>query len=250
MQPHYPWLAFALLYTLGLIGAAAVLPFTSRLIRPKPQARHLALQFLQTSIFLGIFTGFGLRAAMSTGLTVATVHTWKDGVPDGLFAAAIIGVIAAAIACVVDYFFLLPKVPELKMASKPLLDLPLRYRILAALYGGFTEELIMHLGIFSLLAWAVRAIAHRLPVTLAMLWSINIFVALLFAASHLPAAAALTPLTTMMVVRTLVINGALGVIFGYVYLNHGLEAAIVCHLAADVILQLAGRLAGALSPDV
>jgi hypothetical protein len=42
----------------------------------------------------------------------------------------------------------------------------------------------------------------------------------------LPATSAITPLTTTLVVRALVLNGIAGITFGYLYWKHGLEAVM------------------------
>ena len=62
--------------------------------------------------------------------------------------------------------------------------------------------------------------------------------ALLFGAGHLPATAAMTPLTPMLVLRALLLNGIPGVIFGWLYLRHGLLAAIASHFTADIVLHV------------
>ena len=248
----YPWRTFFVLYAAGLIGAMAVIPYSAALIRPKLEGRRLTvrtalvLQFLQTTVFLGLSVWLGLRAARATGLARDVTGPWQ--LTGGVLVAAVIGLIAAVIVCIVDALLLLPRVPELREASRPLLALPLGKRMLAAIYGAFAEELIMRLGIFSLLVWAAQSLAG--VATLAVLWTVNVIVSLLFGASHLPAAAALVRLRPMMVVRTLTINGALSLAFGFAYFRFGLLAAISSHLAADIVLQLAGELANPrMSPD-
>jgi hypothetical protein len=239
------WRAFFVLYAVGLIGGFAVMPYTATLIRPKLEGRRLtvrtalALQFLQTAVFLGLAILLGLRAALATGLA-SDVTRRTMASPREYLVALLLGAGAAIIVCVVDALVFLPHVPSLREASRPLLALPLWQRMLAAIYGGFTEELIMRLGIFSLLAWAARAVSGAL--TPSVLWIVNVLVALLFGAAHLPAAAALVGLTSGMIGRTLFINGVVSLTFGYVFIRYGLGAAILSHLAADVILQLAGEL--------
>jgi hypothetical protein len=51
---------------------------------------------------------------------------------------------------------------------------------------------------------------------------------------------AITPLTTMLVVRALVLNGIAGIIFGYLYWKHGLEAAMIGHMSAHLVMQIPG----------
>ena len=43
-----------------------------------------------------------------------------------------------------------------------------------------------------------------------------------------------------LVVRALVLNGVAGVAFGYLYWRHGLEAAMLGHMSAHVVMQIPG----------
>jgi membrane protease YdiL (CAAX protease family) len=67
-----------------------------------------------------------------------------------------------------------------------------------------------------------------------------VLVAVLFGLGHLPATSAITPLTTMLVLRAVVLNGIAGIAFGYLYWRHGLEAAMIGHMGAHLVLQIPG----------
>jgi membrane protease YdiL (CAAX protease family) len=69
------------------------------------------------------------------------------------------------------------------------------------------------------------------------LWMAIVIVALLFGLGHLPATSILAPLTPTLVMRALVLNGIAGVAFGYVYWRHGLEAAMLAHMSAHLVMQ-------------
>ena len=115
------------------------------------------------------------------------------------------------------------------------------------LYGGITEEVMLRWGVLSLLAWAGWRVAQRGRGALGAptAWAAIIVSALLFGAGHLPAAAAVAPLTGWVVARTLLLNALGGVVFGWLYWRRSLEAAMLAHAAAHVgfaLLALAGRL--------
>jgi hypothetical protein len=57
-------------------------------------------------------------------------------------------------------------------------------------------------------------------------WTANILAAVLFGLGHLPATAALAPLSAALVVRAIVLNGTGGVVFGELYRRYGLEWAM------------------------
>lgn len=60
--------------------------------------------------------------------------------------------------------------------------------------------------------------------------------ALLFGAGHLPLAFTLWPASGIVVARILILNAAVGLVAGIVYVRRGLEHAVVLHFAADIVL--------------
>lgn len=78
-----------------------------------------------------------------------------------------------------------------------------------------------------------------------MLWIANLLAAILFGLGHLPATAALgLHIDAMLVTRALVLNGLGGLVFGWFYWSMGLEAAMVCHFSADIVLHIIWPLIG------
>jgi hypothetical protein len=67
---------------------------------------------------------------------------------------------------------------------------------------------------------------------------------LAFGTGYLPATRGVAPRTPALVARALALNGLSGFAFGMLYWRHGLEATMLVHDAADVILHIvAPRLA-------
>ncbi len=96
----------------------------------------------------------------------------------------------------------------------------------------------MRLFLLSALAWLFSKVSHTkngMP-TRAALWSATLITACVFGLGHLPATALSTALTLLVVVRALVLNGIVGMLSGYFYWKRGLEAAILSHFTADVVL--------------
>jgi membrane protease YdiL (CAAX protease family) len=69
-------------------------------------------------------------------------------------------------------------------------------------------------------------------------WAAIIFAALLFGVGHLPATARLAPLTPLLVARGLLLNAILGVVAGVLFWRYGLEAAMIAHFSADIVLHV------------
>jgi membrane protease YdiL (CAAX protease family) len=112
--------------------------------------------------------------------------------------------------------------------------------LLASFYGGINEESLLRLFMMSVLAWLGKFISHTpdgRPTT-AILWIANVLAAILFGLGHLPATSMLLPLTALVVTRAIVLNGLLGVAFGYLYMARGLESAMISHFSADIVLHV------------
>ena len=100
----------------------------------------------------------------------------------------------------------------------------------------------MRLFLVSLVAWLLGRVlktSEGMP-TSGAFWAAIILVAILFGLGHLPITAAITPLTQVLVVRALVLNGVAGIAFGYLYWRHGLEAAMLGHMSAHLVMQAPG----------
>ena len=112
--------------------------------------------------------------------------------------------------------------------------------LLASFYGGFDEEILLRLCVMSFLAWLGRFVsktAQGTP-TVAVFWVANVLAAILFGLGHLPATAALLPITPLVVLRAVILNGIVGIAAGYLYFTRGLESAILCHFSADIVLHV------------
>ncbi|WP_135449865.1 CPBP family glutamic-type intramembrane protease [Tabrizicola caldifontis] len=102
---------------------------------------------------------------------------------------------------------------------------------LGVIYGGLTEEVLLRWGLMSLLALGLMRFLPR-PLSL---WVAAVLAALAFAVAHLPTvmieAGTITP---ALMARTLIWNGLLGLAYGVGFQRHGLEAAILAHMATHL----------------
>jgi hypothetical protein len=48
----------------------------------------------------------------------------------------------------------------------------------------------------------------------------------------------MVPLTPLIIVRAVVLNGLLGIGFGFLYFTRGLESAMLSHFSADLLLHV------------
>ena len=68
------------------------------------------------------------------------------------------------------------------------------------------------------------------------MWGAVFISALVFAGGHLPATSLTVAITPLVVVRALVLNGMLGLLYGYLYWRRGLETAMLAHFSSAVVL--------------
>ena len=111
--------------------------------------------------------------------------------------------------------------------------------LLASVAGSFGEEILFRLFALSLL---LRLLPEgRVGMTVAIGAS-----ALAFAAAHAPALVFLfggwQEVPRMSWVWLIALNGMLGVVFGVVYLRHGIVCAVLAHFGTDVVWHTASQL--------
>jgi len=228
---------FILLIVLGIIGAAAIIPYSAALqggmaLTP----RLIVLSILQGAVLSAVAVWVGLAASRSLGLNVAT--PWAQ-----LPVPIILGIAAAVLIIVLEVNLFLPRLPEALTGSAAAGapgNIALWKRLLAGLYGGINEELLMRLFLLSGLLWLLTRIWHGdsgAPVVAAF-WTVNIVVAIIFGLGHLPALRGITEITPLLVGRAIVLNSVAGVVFGWIFWQYGLAAAMAAHFSADMVLHV------------
>ena len=115
--------------------------------------------------------------------------------------------------------------------------------IASILYGGVVEELMLRLFLMSLLSlilWKLlfrERSRERIP---PLVFSCaNLISALLFAAGHLPTTVSMFGgLTPLVVLRCFLLNGVLGLVFGWLYRRLGIQYAMLAHASTHLISKL------------
>ena len=241
--------AFLVLSGLGLVGVLALVPVLGPAldqVRRLPDAPALpdsaliALLLLQPSLLLLASVGVGVALAERAGLTSLVLRRCLGKAPSGdsggwltaLALAALAGGAAAAADLVLRGLF------PASFAGIPRLDeVTPGQRATALLYGGVTEELIMRFGLMTLLVWlGARWFGRRPPW---LVWAAISIAGLAFAAGHLPALAGTGRPDAVLVLRTLGLNAALGLLYGWLYAARSLEHAMLAHAATHVMFWVA-----------
>ena len=238
---------WALLTIAGTLAGLAIIPAVWSQVEPVIRAQgltipaFLAIQFVQSGIQVAIIVAVGLFFAHRAGLGAPILEGWLAGeqvsarLRSILMPCIIPGVVGAVIAIGVDRLVFRPLIPGF---STIITQISGWQGIVASFYGGIIEELEMRLLLLSVVAWLIGKVSHtaqRTPSRAAFLIA-TIAAAVVFALGHLPATSLSVGITPPVVVRSLVLNGGLGLLFGYLYCRRGLEAAMLTHFSSDIVI--------------
>jgi hypothetical protein len=114
------------------------------------------------------------------------------------------------------------------------------------LYGGVAEEILLRWGVMTFLVWASSRLFGRTasseqdstssPRPVIYIAAI-VLSALAFGAGHLPIAYVLSGgLTLPIVIYVIIANSLFGIVAGFLYWKRGLEAAMIAHMCAHLVL--------------
>jgi hypothetical protein len=212
--------------------------------RQPPLPVIAALATAQSHVMFGLVTAAGLQASKRICLDPPSLEPPAiRGKADDLALAAAAGAAAGLAAAALDATVFRATVQPFRDMGKP----PFWRIALAVPYGAVGEELLLRLGLQSVLALGLQCLFRSKPAAAdaKVMWASILLSNVAFGAGHLPATSGITPLTPAVIGRALLLNGIVGVPAGYLYWKNELTSAMVCHGAADVMLHLvAPALAG------
>lgn len=246
----YPWRLFFFLLAGSLLGVVALLPYLSTVLQPVLAAKPLRLPLpvialLQGTINFGVAAGLGLLVARKIGLGAPFLEAWLYGrtppASRGMFTiSCLTGLVLGLITLGLVRSPLGAGLSALPVATEQ--GMAVWKRLLACLYGGLGEEVLMRLFLLSLGGWLLGKLFKRpsgLP-SAGAFWTANVLVAVVFGAAHLPLAAQLTSLTPILVTMVITLNGVVALGFGCLYWQRGLESAMIAHFCTDLVLHVVG----------
>lgn len=237
-----------LLTLLNIIGILTIIPYEYALMSKEsppgnlPNYLIIVINSITQVIYMFLMILIGLRLQKRTGLNTSIlnglvypeykVHISKKGLINSIGVA----LMGSLIVVLLDVFIFSPLIGD------PIKQLPSPnwwQGLLASIYGGITEEILLRLFGMTLIVWLLARITKKKGDSIpnSFYWIAILFTSLLFGIGHLPATAQVFDgLSGMIVIRTLVLNGILGLWFGYVYWKRGLEYAIIAHMSADIFI--------------
>lgn len=250
---RFPSFVFLILLVAAVGGVAASFPLIFSLYADKiaespiPLPAVLALGLLQNSVLMGVIIAVGLWLTGKLGLPgTPLIDDWLSGKGIGerlrsmVQPALMTGFGVGCAVLLLFYLLLRNELPQLPLGKAASVEV--WKRLLICFYGGITEEILMRIFLFSLLAWIFSKVWRSSDGTLAphVLWAATIILALLFGLGHLASVIPLMPITFNIVLGALLLNGIASIAFTTLYLRRGLEAAIVAHFMADFVIWVIG----------
>jgi len=241
------WLTLVLVSS---VSAVLILPYALELagqaIPPLPQFLFIALAaFIQNGVLFALVAYLGLRISKKIGLEPAPVLSEKTTFRKILNLSVLAGLAAGLGIVLLDLLLNSVFAFSLKAGVPPGSGAPGALPgFLASFYGGTAEELLLRLFFVPfccLLITGTLRVAGRAGTwehTNAAMWAAILIAAVVFGLGHLPATALIMDITPAVVARAVLLNGAGGVVFGWLFWKKGIESAMVAHFSADIVLHV------------
>ncbi len=240
-----------ILCLLTLAGLLSLVLFPVELLvghpRPAPIWVMRLLVLIQPAILLVAALIAGFTFAPKLGLRAPATEAFARGEPvlPVLRRQLPFALLVAAIVALILLLFTRFILPEIFSAARPeasellAASMPPMTRLL---YGGIAEEVMTRWGLVSLFGWIGWRIAGKPQTVGRGLLSVAVgLAALLFAAGHVPLLYAMMEAPPSLLLFA-VLGGNLipGLLFGWLFVTRGLEAAIIAHMGAHAFAMLLG----------
>jgi membrane protease YdiL (CAAX protease family) len=259
MKTIINWKVFWILWIAAILATILLLPYAleiqssavdlTKLGLPLPVV--LTLQIIQSAILfaIAIFGGLFFARRVDLGTPILDAVSRGEPVSDKVRAilplSIILGVVTTMLVLGLEFFYFQPAMMKELGDTAAALNLqtaqPAAWKgFLASFYGGIAEEILLRLFVMSFFVWLGKFISKSSEgkPTRGVIWIANILAAVLFGLGHLPTTALLVPITALVITRAIILNGLIGVVCGWLYWKRGLEAAMISHFSADLVLHV------------
>jgi len=238
------WKLYFILLAACVVTAMLVIPYSLALTAVEVEITFTTLLLIaaQNLILFAIVIFLGLLLSKPVGMGSPILQGILEGKNQSNEFKALIkpsvglGILAGILIILLSLPFnkLIPEFNQME------LSIPAWKAFLASFYGGIAEEVLLRLFVVSLLVWIsfkIKKAGDGGPTT-AGIWLSIVLASVIFGLGHLPATAQIVPLSGIVIVRAIVLNGVGGVIFGWLYWKKGLESAMLAHFSADIVLHV------------
>ncbi len=249
----FPWMMFLLLSVVTVITSLLIVPYTIKLgsIGMEGLADNPGLLYVGTLIqavvlnIPALLVGLFVARRLSLGLPHLEAAMYKRQAPGGfkrgLIFSALVGFGGGVVLLLLAGAFASVLPAELTGLSPDSLPTPFE-GFLASISAGFNEEVLLRLFMLSLIAWGIQAVVARRTIGrpgTATLWVANVLAAVIFGLLHMGNLAIMDiAITPVLILYIIVMNGLVGLGFGWLYWTFGLELAILAHFFTDIVLHV------------
>ena len=114
------------------------------------------------------------------------------------------------------------------------------FMLASVTYGAVIEEVMMRLFAMSLVSFVLFKLFERKEEQPSnkMFVIANVVTAMLFAVGHLPATVLMIGTSPIVIARCFLLNGGIGLLFGWLYRKYGLRYAMIAHGGCHVVSKL------------
>lgn len=215
-----------------ILGSWSVIPylyFLNLLPSSPPLKEFILISTMQVFIFYGIILWLSYVLVPKTNLRpFVTSPFFKRIVIPGLVAGVLVGLVIFFLDKMIFHSSLLSHVHPPWWAG-----------LVASLYGGINEEVLLRLFLFTLIYFLLCKMFKKSSTSSTyLLWSTNILTALIFGLGHLPAALQLIQPSSFEISRILLLNGIPGLVFGWLYWSKGFWTASLAHFVTDLMIHV------------
>lgn len=223
------WRIHTVLFVAALVGSITLLPFVMNekasllLQQPLKPTTLFSIQLFGSVIifailiYLGLY--FGKKVNLGTPLLESYFNKKKKTFPVSkpILTGLLLGIFTSVF---------------IRLFSYPTnTDSIFWIRLLAILYGGITQEILLRLFLMTTLVYAFsRMMRTKKP---SVYWAGIICTAFLVSFSNLPHLTNLTTITPVLVLQSIFLNFIPDMVFGWTYWKRGLESTILAHLVFD-----------------
>ena len=201
---------------------------------------------ISADIFMGILTaiqsvGYGVVLGAAGILLGKKTGLWKDEKAVTIKPLAVSLVVAAVcgLAMILPDMMFFGGYSETianSYAAKP----TVAYILATVTYGAVIEEVMLRLFFMSFIAFILNKLFVRKQdkPTNAILIVSNIIAAIVFAAAHLPTTFMMIGNSPVIIARCFLLNGGLGLLFGWLYRKYGLRYSMIAHGGCHIVSKL------------
>ncbi|HNJ03498.1 MAG TPA: CPBP family glutamic-type intramembrane protease [Leptospiraceae bacterium] len=254
MEKPFNTKIFLILQCAAVAGLLAVIPYALALNPaatpdklPLPLPLIAAIQIGIQALMFAAAIAVGLFFSTRIGLGLPLLEAKLKGEPIApnvraiLPFSAVAGIVSSVLIVALDVYVFQPALGGAIGVKLPGRANPAAWKgFLASFYGGINEEILLRLCLLSFLAWVGGFLlrGQNGKPAISAFWTANVVAAILFGLGHLPATSMILPVTPLVVLRAVVLNGLAGIAFGYLYFRFGLESAMLAHFIADIVLHV------------